>query len=61
MITGVILFIGMSFGMGITPFVLGVTKDHFSFQAGIFCLGVGLPEEEKVSDRRMLTLQRVRI
>jgi NNP family nitrate/nitrite transporter-like MFS transporter len=40
MITGVILSIGVIFGMGITPFVLGVTADHFSFQIGIFWLGV---------------------
>jgi NNP family nitrate/nitrite transporter-like MFS transporter len=40
MITGVILSIGVIFGMGITPFVLGVTADHFSFQVGIFWLGV---------------------
>jgi len=40
MITGVILSIGVIFGMGVTPFVLGVTADHFSFQTGILCLGV---------------------
>ena len=40
MMTGVILSIAVIFGMGITPFVLGVTADHFSFQVGIFWLGV---------------------
>jgi len=40
MIIGVILSIGVIFGMGVTLFVLGVTEDHFSFQTGIFCLRV---------------------
>jgi len=40
MMTGVILSVGVVFGMGITPFVLGVTADHFSFKTGIFRLGV---------------------
>ena len=40
MITGVILSIGVIFGMGTTPLVLGLTADHFSFQTGIFWLGI---------------------
>jgi MFS family permease len=40
MTTGVILSFGMIFGTGVTPFILGVTADHFSFQVGIFWLGV---------------------
>jgi uncharacterized membrane protein len=40
MVIGVILSIGVIFGMGSTPFLLGVTADHFSFQIGIFWLGV---------------------
>ena len=37
---GVILAIGVIFGAGGAPFLLGLVADHFSFQAGIFCLGV---------------------
>jgi NNP family nitrate/nitrite transporter-like MFS transporter len=40
MFTGVILSIGVIFGMGSTPFLLGVTADHFSFKVGIFGLGI---------------------
>jgi len=40
MMTGVILSIGVVFGMGMTAFVLGVTADHFNFQTAIFGLGV---------------------
>jgi MFS family permease len=40
MAIGSILFIGSIFGMGGTPFLLGLTADHFSFQIGIFCLGI---------------------
>ncbi len=56
MVTGVILSIGVIFGMGSTPLVLGVLADHFSFKTGIFGLGVlvtlsplalGLLEEKK--------------
>jgi hypothetical protein len=40
MATGVILSMGVIFGMGSTPFVLGVIADHFSFKVGILGLGV---------------------
>ena len=40
MATGVILSIGVIFGMGGTPFVLGTIADHFSFKVGILWLGV---------------------
>lgn len=40
MVTGVILSIGVIFGMGSTPFLLGVIADHFSFKVGILGLGV---------------------
>ena len=40
MATGVILSIGVIFGMGGTPFVLGMIADHFSFKVGILWLGV---------------------
>ena len=36
---GVTLAIGMVFGTGGAPFILGLVADHFSFQIGIFCLG----------------------
>jgi len=39
-ITGLIFSIGVIFGMGLTPLVLGLIADHFSFQKGIFGLGV---------------------
>jgi hypothetical protein len=37
---GVIISIGMIFGTGGAPFILGVTADHFNFQIGILWLGV---------------------
>jgi len=40
MATGVIISIGVIFGLGFTPFLLGVIADHFSFQAGILGLGI---------------------
>jgi NNP family nitrate/nitrite transporter-like MFS transporter len=40
MATGVIISIGMIFGAGFTPFLLGLIADHFNFQVGIFGLGV---------------------
>jgi MFS family permease len=40
MATGVIISIGMIFGAGLTPFLLGLIADHFNFQVGIFGLGV---------------------
>jgi MFS family permease len=39
-VTGVVLSIGVVFGSGISPFLLGVIADHLSFQVGI--LGVGV-------------------
>jgi NNP family nitrate/nitrite transporter-like MFS transporter len=40
MTLGVILFLGGALGVGGIPFILGLTADHFSFQVGIFWLGV---------------------
>ncbi|MDP2968208.1 MAG: MFS transporter [Deltaproteobacteria bacterium] len=40
MVLGVIMSVGVGFGMGVTPFLLGVTADHFNFRVGIFSLGV---------------------
>lgn len=40
MTTGVIVSIGVIFGMGFTPFALGIVADHFSFQVGILWLGI---------------------
>lgn len=37
---GVTASIGVFFGMGLSPFLLGLTADHFNFQAGIFWLGI---------------------
>jgi len=37
---GVIVSIGMVFGMGIVPFLLGVIADNSSFQRGILWLGI---------------------
>ena len=37
---GVVLSIVAIFGTGTTPFLLGLTADHFSFQIGIFWLGI---------------------
>jgi MFS family permease len=39
-VIGVTLSIGMIFGSGFTPFVLGIIADHSSFQVGILWLGV---------------------
>ncbi len=38
--TGIILSIGMIFGTGLNPLLIGVVADHLSFRVGIFCLGV---------------------
>ena len=40
MVTGVIISIGMVFGVGVVPFLLGVIADHLSFQIGILGLGI---------------------
>lgn len=40
MTIGVIISIGMVFGTGITPFLLGLIADHFNFQVGILGLGI---------------------
>lgn len=40
MVTGIILSIGVIFGMGFFPFLLGLTADYFSFRVGILGLGV---------------------
>ena len=40
MATGVIISIGMIFGVGFVPFLLGVIADHLNFQVGIFGLGI---------------------
>ncbi len=40
MATGIILSIGMIFGTGVNPLLIGVVADHLSFRVGIFCLGV---------------------
>jgi MFS family permease len=37
---GVVLSIVTIFGTGTAPFLLGLTADHFSFQIGIFWLGI---------------------
>jgi NNP family nitrate/nitrite transporter-like MFS transporter len=37
---GVIISIGVIFGMGFTPFLLGIIADHLSFQVGILWLGI---------------------
>ena len=39
-VIGVTLSIGMIFGTGFTPFVLGIIADHLSFQVGILWLGI---------------------
>ncbi len=39
MALGVIMSVGVAFGMGLVPFLLGLTADHFNFRVGIFCLG----------------------
>lgn len=40
MAIGVTVSIGMIFGMGLTPFILGLIADHQSFQVGILWLGI---------------------
>jgi NNP family nitrate/nitrite transporter-like MFS transporter len=40
MVTGVIVSIGMIFGVGFVPFLLGVIADHLNFEVGIFGLGI---------------------
>jgi NNP family nitrate/nitrite transporter-like MFS transporter len=40
MATGVIISIGMIFGVGLVPFLLGLIADHLSFQFGILGLGI---------------------
>jgi hypothetical protein len=37
--TGVIIFIGIIFGSGATPFFPGMIADHLNFQTGILRLG----------------------
>jgi NNP family nitrate/nitrite transporter-like MFS transporter len=38
--TGMVFSFGSIFGMGIVPFLLGLIADYFSFQIGIFFLGL---------------------
>jgi MFS family permease len=40
MMIGLIVSFGIIFGVGISPFLLGLIADHFDFQTGIFGLGV---------------------
>ncbi len=40
MATAFILFFGVTFGNGLSPLLLGLTADHFSFEAGILTLGI---------------------
>ncbi len=40
MALGVIMSVGVGFGMGFGPFLLGLTADHFNFRVGIFYLGL---------------------
>jgi MFS family permease len=40
MAVGIIIALGVGFGMGATPLLLGLIADHFSFQAGILSLGI---------------------
>jgi NNP family nitrate/nitrite transporter-like MFS transporter len=40
MVLGVIMSVGVGFGMGVTPFLLGLTADHFNFRVGMFWLGI---------------------
>ncbi|OGP73025.1 MAG: hypothetical protein A2V86_07050 [Deltaproteobacteria bacterium RBG_16_49_23] len=40
MALGVIMSVGVAFGMGGAPFLLGLTADHFNFRVGIFWLGL---------------------
>jgi NNP family nitrate/nitrite transporter-like MFS transporter len=39
-VTGMVFAFGSIFGMGTVPFLLGLTADYFSFQIGIFLLGL---------------------
>ncbi|MBM4346688.1 MAG: MFS transporter, partial [Deltaproteobacteria bacterium] len=39
-VLGVIMSVGVGLGMGFTPFLLGLTADHFNFRTGIFWLGI---------------------
>ncbi len=39
-VLGLTMSMGSVFGMGMTPFLLGITADHFSFGVGILVLGV---------------------
>jgi hypothetical protein len=40
MATGLIVTLATIFGMGITPFLLGLSGDFLSFRFGIFLFGV---------------------
>jgi MFS family permease len=40
MATGLVVSFGVVFGMGGTPFILGVIADHLNFQVGILGIGV---------------------
>jgi hypothetical protein len=40
MTIGFIIAIGVIFGIGGGPFILGLVADHLSFKVGIFGLGV---------------------
>ncbi len=40
MMLGVIMSVGVGFGLGLIPFLLGWTADHFNFRVGILCLGI---------------------
>jgi NNP family nitrate/nitrite transporter-like MFS transporter len=40
MAIGVVVSIGVIFGLGLSPFILGLVADHWSFQTGILCLGI---------------------
>ncbi|MBM4307195.1 MAG: MFS transporter, partial [Deltaproteobacteria bacterium] len=40
MVLGIIMSVGVGFGMGLTPFLLGLTADHFNFRVGILWLGI---------------------
>jgi len=37
---GVIVSFGVVLGMGVVPFLLGLTADYLNFQVGILCLGI---------------------
>ena len=39
-VLGFTMAMGSAFGIGMTPFLLGVTADHFSFGLGILVLGI---------------------